>query len=180
MRAEISYFHSSLTNLVVWAPDFRGIWKPANLGKSRITGHEEFVEIALLRNMIRIRYQNSVTDGRNRVVGHNSFNRRLVFTPRYTTSYTVQITTGYLGGSYTVRKVDRAYTNASNTRYYEPYRTDDIALQGKLPLGKHWQIKTHYAVNNLRDVQYVLLAHYPMPGRQWQVGFSLTYTGNKN
>jgi outer membrane cobalamin receptor len=73
----------------------------------------------------------------------------------------------WLSASYSIRFVDKAYTNQANTRYYDSYRLDDFHIGLNLNISKHWRVSSSLKIDNVRDVDYVLMTHYPMPGRQW-------------
>lgn len=171
-----TYFHSQVRDLVVWNVNFQDQWQPSNLGLARITGHEESIKIGLFERRLVLDWRNAVTDGFNKVPEHATYNKRLVFYPRYTSRLAAQLQVGGLSLSYAVRWADKTYTNAANTKYYGAYRVDDLSLGVEIAPGRQWLIRSTFDVKNIRDEQYVLLANYPMPGRSIGVGIELTFT----
>lgn len=175
----ITYFHSSLKDLVVWRPSL-GIWRPVNLDRAQITGHEDFLEMNLFDNNIALRFQNSITTGLNKTAGLNSYNKRLVFSPHYTTTLELKLDYKFMNASYSIRRVALVYILEANTKYYDGYRLDDLFLGLKYNITNNWRIRFDFRLNNVRDISYVLLTHYPMPGREWQIALGLKYEiGNK-
>jgi len=170
----MTYFHSHMIDLVVWMPN-SGVWQPVNNERALITGHEEFIELKFFDRIFSLMYQNTITTAINKSSGHNTYNKRLVFYPHYITSMTARLNYKLLLLSYSVRSVDRAYTNSANTRYYEAYRVDDLTAGVQLGLNDSWKAGVDLKLNNVWDESYVLMTHYPMPGREWYLGVKLTY-----
>jgi len=81
----------------------------------------------------------------------------------------------YLYVAYNIRLVDKRYSLANNEKYYDAYRLDDLTLGARLNLNHLWRCSLEYRINNLHDEDYVLITHYPMPGREWEVGFKISY-----
>ncbi|MBN1212961.1 MAG: TonB-dependent receptor plug domain-containing protein [candidate division Zixibacteria bacterium] len=171
----ITFFRSDITDLITWVQGFGGVWRPENLEKAQISGHEEFFEIGLYDRFISFIYRNTVTDALNKVEGHNDFDKQLVFSPHYITSLTVRLEYNGLDASYSVRLVDKTYILKANTKYYDSYRLDDVRLGIAKSINGHWVVGLDLSVYNLRDEDYVLLTHYPMPGREWNVGLKISY-----
>jgi len=175
----LTYFHSFVKDLVVWAPNAQGVWTPKNLARSQTTGHEDFVHINLLKNKIRISYQNTISTSLNKTSGHNSYGKKLSFSPHYITTISVRLNIASLFCSYSARLVDRAFTNGANTRYYDAYRLDDARLGLNYDLSDNWQVSARAEIENIFDTDYVLMTHYPMSGRQWNIFIGINYNIRK-
>jgi outer membrane cobalamin receptor len=173
----ITYFHSYISDLVVWRPSV-GVWRPINLNRAQITGHEDFIEMNLFENNIAIRFQNSITTGLNKTEGHTSYNKRLVFSPHYTRTLELKLDYHLLNASYSIRWVDSIYILESNTKYYDGYRLDDLLVGLKFNIARDWRLRFDFRLNNVRDVSYILLTHYPMPGREWELVLGVNYEIN--
>ncbi|MBU0983625.1 MAG: TonB-dependent receptor, partial [candidate division Zixibacteria bacterium] len=174
VRMGATYFHSYVSDLVVWQAGRGGVWKPVNLAAARTTGHEDFVVLAFADDLLQVEYQNTVTSALNREPGLNSYGKRLTFTPHYQTAYSIRFNHSHAFLDYSVRLVDIRYANASNDKWYEAYRVDDLRLGARLSHGR-WRLEGEYKVCNMRGEHYTLINHYPMPPREWQIGASLTY-----
>ena len=171
----ITFFHSDITDLITWVQGFGGVWRPENLEKAQITGHEEFIEIDLFDRLLSFNYRNTITDALNKVDGHNDFDKQLVFSPHYVTTLSARLEYKGLDASYSVRLVDKTYILKANTKYYDSYRLDDLRLGISKSINGHWIAGLDFSVYNLRDEDFVLLTHYPMPGREWNVGLKISY-----
>ncbi len=182
-KASMTYFHSFMTDLVVWQSGYNGVWSPVNLGSALLCGHEEDISIAFFDELVEVRYQNTITTTRNKVAGHNSYNKSLTFTPHYVTGIRLKLKRRFgdalLQASYAVRKVAKRYALLSNTKWYDAYRIDDVRGTVSLDLSSWWHLAVDVKIANLWNEEYVLLTHYPMPGREWRIGVRLTY-GKEN
>ena len=163
LSAGLTYFHSYIRDLVVWQPDYQGVWRPVNLASARITGHEDNISLGFFEDKFEIIYQNTVTTALNKVPGHNSYNKKLTFYPGYITSITSRLNLGWLSAAYSIRFVDKAYTNQANTRFYDSYSLDDFRIGTDINISKYWRFSADAKIDNVRNVDYVLMTHYPMP-----------------
>ena len=124
---------------------------------------------------MKLSYRNTVTDARNKVTGHNSYDKYLTYTPRYVTTVTARLSCRFLFASYSVRMVDRRYALEGNEKWYEPYRLDDLSVGVKLNLSRKLHIRADWRLYNVRNEEYVLITHHPMPGREYSIGIRLSY-----
>jgi vitamin B12 transporter len=170
----ITYFHYYVRDLIEWQPGYHGVWQPVNLAGARITGHEDFVRIMMFNDRLRLDYQNTITVAENRKPGHNSFNKYLTYRPHYITRLGASLHIWKLKGSYSVRLVDIRYNREANTKWYDAYRVDDMSLGFDTRISR-FRFETTYGVRNLHGEHYILIGHYPMPGREWGIDVSLSY-----
>ncbi len=175
ISAGVTYFHSFVKDIIVWRPSSPlGIWTPANLDAALITGHEDFVRIGLFDKRLRLGYSNTITVPQNNVSGPVADNKYLTFRPHYVTSLECEMKFWKFRGAYNIRLVDIRYALEANTKWYGVYRIDDAALDFKTDIS-HVTIQAGYRVKNLHGNHYELIAHYPMPGREWGVDLSMNY-----
>jgi len=172
--AGVTYFHSSVKDLIIWAPR-SGVWQPVNEERALITGHEDFVEVELFGDRVRLKYQNTITNGINKSDDHTVNGKALVFYPHYTTGFTAGLKLGAFRAEYNVRLVDLAYTLRSNNKWYSGYRVDDLNIGFNFNLSRYWQVDLSYRAGNLWDEEYVLMTHYPMSGREHSAAVKITY-----
>ena len=175
LKGSIGYFHSAVTDLVVWQPNFQGAWQPNNIGRALITGHEESLELVAFRRLITLRYQNAVTNALNQLPSHTVHGKRLPFYPRYLSTISVEVQYRALSVSSVTYMAGRTYTNAANTRSYDAYTVSDLRFGLERPIARYWEVGLRCAFNNVTNENYVLLAQYPMPGRSAEISLSIRY-----
>ncbi len=175
ISAGLTYFHSHVNEIIIWRPSSPlGIWTPENLDAALITGHEDFVQIGLWDDRVRLSYGNTITNPRNKSRGSSNYNKVLTFRPHYVTSLDCDLRFWILRGAYQIRMADIRYLLDANTRWYGAYRVDnaDFGIQTEMSRVK---IEAGYRVRNLRGENYELIAQYPMPGREWGVDLSVSW-----
>lgn len=175
MKSGFTYFHNNITDMILWQPNFQGVWTPQNIASARITGHEEYIESSLFDQTLVLRYQNSVTDAINRSGGHNTIGNRLTLFPEYITNLSARFNYEIFRAIYEIRLVGKVFTNSANTRYYDGYRLDDLSLGLTIGINHTWKFETYLKIDNLRSIDYVLLSSYPMPEQNRRFGFSISY-----
>jgi hypothetical protein len=171
-----SYYHSRISDLILWQVNFRGVWQPVNVGATLITGHEETVEVNLFDDAVSFVYQNAVTNARNKSSDVSSHGQRLPFYPRFMTSYKIAVNFGDVRASAALKEGDRTYTNYANTKWFDSFRVVDLSVAYALRLSNRWRLEASAGVDNVTDEDYVLLAGYPMPGRSVSIHLGCTFT----
>jgi outer membrane cobalamin receptor len=180
VAASLSYFHSSVQDLIVWQAGFADVWRPENIAGARITGTERSAEIKLFDNLLQFSVSNTELVPLNRTPGLNSYNKDLTYRPRSITKTSARINWRGFYTSYAVRWVDRSYALPSNTRWYNAYQLDDLAFGGEKIIGGQWNLHTDVRIDNLWDQSYVLVQHFPMARREWQIGIGIDYLINQH
>ncbi|RKX29467.1 MAG: hypothetical protein DRP47_01640, partial [Candidatus Zixiibacteriota bacterium] len=171
----ITYYHSYVNDIVVWGIGQGGVWRPVNRDAALTTGHEDHLSLALFDGAFELTYQNAIVTAQNKSPGHNEYNKRLTYTPHYLTTYsaTVKVDPAYI--KYTIRDVDIRYSLPANTKWYPAYQIHDLTIGSEIELSHSWSLSADYRIYNLTDEDYVLITHYPMPGREWNVNMGITY-----
>jgi outer membrane cobalamin receptor len=172
--AAITYFHSYVSDQIVWQLGYQQVWKPVNLNGAAISGHEDVVRIALYDDLLKFTYRNTVTVAKNKSRDANSGGKLLIFRPQYITDLEWTAKYRYLRATYRVRLVDLRYSTAANTRWYDAYRIDDASVASEIVISDV-TLKLGYRVHNIQGEQYELIGQYPMPGREWGIDISVIY-----
>ncbi len=173
----VTYFHNVVKDLIVWQPGSPGqTWKPVNLEAARITGHEDFIELAF-KDFLKLSYTNTVVVPRNRSRGGN-YNNDLTFRPRYVTLWKADLQYKYLYCRYVYRSVGKRYAKPANEKPYDPYQFSEITVGARYSIAN---IDAHvsYKLSNPENEDYVLIGQYPMPQREWNVRVALSYHPGK-
>jgi outer membrane cobalamin receptor len=153
---------------------YGGVWQPVNLAAERATGHEDHVRVSAFDKLFTLSYQNTVTDSKSRVPGHTTYGKALPFVPAFVQQLSARVEHRYGYAVVTSRHVGKRWATQANTRFYDSFRVTDLAL-GAHMRPSHWLMCTlEYKAANMGNEDYVLTSHYPMPGREWTVGLTLS------
>lgn len=176
VSAGTAFYRRNVTDQIVWLLGGLSEYHPVNLGRARIDGREDCVDLNLYDGIVVIRYVAASTDARNRVAGHTTYDKHLVHVPDYSTSLHVAIGVDQIGLRYSLHSVGRRYALDNNTKWYDPYRTHDLALRCGVRLFDDWRLSLETEWRNVTDEDYVLVAQYPMPPGGVTVGLTLDFT----
>lgn len=174
LTAGMTYFHTYVKDLIVWQPGLGGVWQPVNLDSALMTGHEEFVHVTAWGKRLRIDFGNTITDARNKAPGSAAYNKYLTYRPGYVTSLNLALSYWVMNAAYDIHWVGRRYSLDANTKWYDPYRVDNLTVGAQKSFGRI-SVKASWCVRNLRDENYVLIGQYPMPGREWGIDVKTAY-----
>jgi outer membrane cobalamin receptor len=72
------------------------------------------------------------------------------------------------------RLFGKRFVTVANTVELAPYNVLDVSFQQTLNIGKI-NSSLIFTINNLTNEQYELARNYPMPGREFRLGLTLTY-----
>ncbi len=175
VSAGTTFFHTYVRDLIIWQPAYGQVWTPVNLDAAVISGHEDYITARLFKDRIRLAYRNTITVAKNRGPDENARNKRLTYRPHYVTRLDLDARYGIFRGSYGVRLVDIRYSTDANTKWYDAYRVDDAGVGVEFGVSAA-TVRAGYRVKNLNGEEYELIGGYPMPGREWGIDLSLTYT----
>ena len=158
---EVSLYKSDIENLIAWAPDATGSWKPSNINSATAEGAEltVFVQQGNLSHSLAAAFVETEDE---------STGKQLLRRPKVTSTYTL----GYQLDALTVNLV-LDYRGDSE----ESTKTLDSVLLTNLSMS--YQLSTDFSitgkVNNLFDENYVVAEHYFTDGTNYQVFASYTF-----
>jgi outer membrane cobalamin receptor len=173
--ASLGYSHSHIRDAIVWQPGQGEIWRPENIGSSLTTGHEESATVKLFDELVTLGYQNAVMSARNKTAGANSYDKYLTYSPAYITSFSARLSWRWMWADWRTRLVGQRWANIANTASYDGYRVDDIGVGVNLTLYPALKAAADMRIDNIFDKDFVVVTHYPMPGKQTSISLKLTY-----
>ena len=175
IEIESGYSHSHVSSAIVWQPGQGEVWRPENIGSSLTISHEESVTMSLFDEALTLGYRNAVMAARNKTEGANSYNKHLTYSPEYMTSFSARLSWHWIWIDWRTRLVGRRWANVANTAFYPEYRVDDAGLGISLDITPELKASADLRVDNLFDEDFVVVTHYPMPGKQSSISLTLTY-----
>jgi outer membrane receptor for ferrienterochelin and colicins len=179
LEATMRWHQTDYTDLVIWRPDFRGVFRPVNLASAKISGRSDLLSLSLLDRLIHFSYANDLLDPRNRTAGID-FDQQLTFRPHFVTRLIGEVRTEHWEMKYSHEIVARRYATESNTRWYDAYHVTDLSA-GFSVSHSSFNLRIGGEIRNLFNQSYAQIAHYPMPGRNAAFSVRLTFdpTANK-
>jgi len=153
---EVSYYQSEIENLIDWAPDASGAWKPSNINEAEIEG----VELTYSANVENISQQLTVTYTKTE---DKATGKSLLRRPELTASYNL----GYQWDALTFNGI---VTYSDESHDFTPEPLDSYWL---VDLSATYQatqnLRILAKVNNVLDEEYQTAADYYTDGTNYQV-----------
>ncbi|GAB4174156.1 MAG: TonB-dependent receptor [Calditrichia bacterium] len=171
----VNYFHNNLNDYILWRPDFRGTWRPNNVGKTRFTGWNTGLMIKPARFMdISVDYFSQ--DPISLIPGPNSYYKKIpfVFTHQIKSGFSVNFNHLNIGIFYQKNsKRESLLSNTEGTQLRSFEKVDfSISKVKKIKIG---EMSMSIDVHNIFNEQYELVIGYPMPGRTINFSTVLTF-----
>jgi outer membrane cobalamin receptor len=166
-------FRADVDDMILWSPDFRFVWSPANVDVSR-HGWEAVagLRVPALRtrvsgsvSRVAVEYRGSVPEG------------QVVYRPSLTANVDLTaVVAGFeLGAS--LRYIGERRTVAgSPLNALDPYAVVDFGVARTLSLGT-WAAVVRLSIDDLLDEQAEYLVDFPSAGRLWFLGVELSPAG---
>ncbi len=160
---EISIYKSNIENLIAWAPDEEGNWKPANIDSAAVQGVDLTVSLQTgdFSHLVAAAYV---------ITEDESTGKKLLRRPKVTTTYTL----GYQLDELTANLV-LDFRGESIDNQYNPKTLSSVLLTN---LSLSYQFSGDFSVtgkvNNLFNKDYTVAEHYLTDGTNYQL--SATYT----
>lgn len=173
-------FYNRVTDKIVAIPQNMFVWSMMNIGRVDIKGAELSVETQW---SITKDYNISITGGYTYQRAQDKtdpeerlYNHQIPYTPKHSGSVRSILATPYL---------DVAYTYLfSGHRFANQYNSSDAYIEGfgehSLTLSHTWNLKKvditlQLEALNFTNTQYEIVQYYPMPGRQFRTGITISY-----
>jgi vitamin B12 transporter len=172
----ITGFYREVDDWILWQPSIYGFWESQNIKKVNSKGIETSTN--LLKNWkdisIGIDLQTSYILSTDETENSNTKGLQLFYTPIYSASGNFFVAYKSLNINLNSNYIGYVYTNADHSQYLEPYQLLNCQVNYKIPYQRH-QIKVHFAINNLLNKDYQVIAWRAMPGRNYLVGLNFEF-----
>jgi outer membrane cobalamin receptor len=170
------YFERDVTDIIVWERDFTGRYKPQNVPSSKSIGRDDHIGLTLLGDLLSFDYSHSYLDARDNSGETNHDGHVLILTPRHTHDVESALAHGRWMVRFTGRWVSLRYTRRQNDRgkTLDAYR--DLGAMARVTVRvQDPELAVSMHAENITDERIELLERYPLPGRQFSAGITLTF-----
>lgn len=160
LSGSITWFRSSVSDLIVWQPDVlqRGKWSPVNVGRAVSTGFE--AEASYRNRSLTVGINAAVSNPRDRTPGSPGYGKYLIGRAVGVASLRL----GYEFKPWTVEvrlnRTGRRYESPDNAVSLNPYTTVDLLVERTFR-----SLTASLYLLNATNRRYEAVRGYPMPGR---------------
>ena len=174
----MTYFHNFVKDLIEWHRRFDGRYHPVNISRTKIYGHEDFVNWKSPKDILEVNYNNTVCYAKNKSGDRLENGKFIPFRPRYLTNLSFRFDYKIFEIFYKIRWVSERFIGPANKKREEPYHLEDLSLGLKKRL---WRVDTklRWEWRNLNDEEYMLIYRHPMPGREWGINLTIAWEFNQ-
>jgi vitamin B12 transporter len=175
-------FNRQIQNWILWLPGTNGNPTPMNVQEVWSRGTETSVKIVHRGKYITssLSFQSSYilsTVGKNNLENHNTQNKQLIYTPRYTYNSIAGIAYKNLSMQVYHNYVGYRFTSSDNSTWLDPYQVMSFRLQYAYRLN-NTSLQTFVNIHNLSNVNYSIMQNRPMPLRYAELGLQIQFIKN--
>ena len=180
LKFNASAFDSYITDWILWTPNAKGYWQPANLKRVHSYGTELMAQAEVRmphqwRLALTANYAFTPSINRSDRVDDNdaSYGKQLVYVPRHSANVSGRLSWRTWTLRYQWTCYSERFTTTSNEVSYItgrllPYYMNDVSLEKTFQWRRvHASVKG--VVNNLLGSEYVTVLSHPMPGRNFEI-----------
>ena len=168
------FFSRWVQDWIQWVPA-GGIWSAENKNQVWSRGLETLTELTAKMG----RFQFTMNVGTNYVVSTDSdplsenYNRQLIYVPLYSGHGRLGIGTKRMQISYQHQYTGYRFLSSDNTSALNPFDLGNVQFNYRFKIWKY-ELKSFCILHNIWNQNYQLVAQRPMPGRQLNLGITLT------
>ena len=180
LTGNLSAFDSYISDWILWTPNVRGYWQPANLKRVHNYGTEMTVtsEVSLPRDWhvgLTANYACTPSVNKSERLDANdaSYGKQLCYVPRHSANLSGRLAWRSWALRYQWTYYSERFTTTSNevariTGRLKPYYMNDLSLE-KTFRWRCVEASLKGVVNNLLGSEYVTVLSRPMPGRNFEI-----------
>jgi outer membrane cobalamin receptor len=169
--ASFTWFGNTVTDLILWQPGADGVWMPANIGKAQVRGIEAGASVSPWKDLLTLSWNYTHLDARNKSGTSDEYDKKLPDRPADMHKLTLQTREAGMFAAVDFLSVGMRYTTTTNDASLPAYHVFNALV------GYAWEVaggrmEVKGEVLNLGDVEYQVMAGYPVPGREFRVSLS--------
>ncbi len=181
---ELTGINSNVKNWIMWIPNDVGIWSPKNVVEVWSRGIENDLKVSYtlgkIKTNVNVHYQFIKTTNEKIMTNdQSSLHNQLIYTPteKISSRFGVEFKRFRIGITYNY--IGYRYTTSDNSQYLDPYYTLNIDLSKTVVLN-HLAIKSYIQLNNITNESYQIIAFYPTPRQNFQIGLVIHFNKPNN
>jgi outer membrane cobalamin receptor len=173
MSSELSLFRNSIRDMIQWHPGEYSFWTADNIQNVNTTGVESSFALDYIHNNLVTRFKAEYSLTKSYVAGSDGSNgsiigKQLMYIPENKANTSFRIGYRYFYASWVSNYVGRRYITSDNSGYLPDYFLNDLLTGIKINL-KDSFLDINFNIDNLFNINYQSIAHYPLPGRSYSI-----------
>ena len=172
---ELNYFNNYIRNMIQWYPESDFIWVAGNIGSANTSGIESSLLLSCLidRFSLSLNAGYSFTQARD-ISSDVASGKQMIYVPAHQANGIVQVSYSNFYSAWVTNFTGRTYTTSDNTGFLNDYTINTLSGGYKIHFKRN-SADIRLKIENLFDVSYQTIAHYPQPGRSYFLVLSLRF-----
>lgn len=180
LKGNFTAFDSHIKDWILWTPNPKGFWEPANVKKVHNYGIEATIGgEAMLAKDLKLTAQANYAYTPSKNIGEDinsndaSYGKQLCYVPKSSSNVNAKLQwTSWTLGCQWCYYSERFTTTSNEVNYItgrlKPYYMTDCSLEKAFRM-KSFNLSLKGVVNNILNTEYVTVLSHPMPGRNYEI-----------
>jgi iron complex outermembrane receptor protein len=178
-QTELTYFTAKIEDWILWTPAVAGYWRPENLKTVKTQGIEFNFDVYKDWETWKLHFTNLYTFTQSlNIKALNSLDqtkgKQLIYIPKHSQKSSLRVSKKSFHLLLEEQYFSRRYTTTDNKTYLPYYILLNISAGKSFALRKKYKLLLQLKMQNLANFQYQSISFYPMAGRRWEFGLTLT------
>ena len=165
---DISMYLNTIKDMILWRPGAYTYWTADNIQNVNTLGVETSVSLLYKSDFITSVIDASYTYTKAYETGTTSTGNQLLYIPEHMANCSLQVVYRKIHTSWISDLTGRRYISTDNLKYLPAYLINSISTGYKIKL-KDNILDMNICVDNLFNVNYQSIAHFPLPGRSYSL-----------
>jgi len=174
IRAEHTYYHSVVKDIILWRQRFDGVFSPYNISRSKMFGSESSFEWKSPRDIVSFSAGHTYSRALNQSGERNTDNKQLPHRPVHMTFIKLSCSHSGFTAGFRKRFVSRRFIREANTKPMPGYDVTDLFSSYKFS-ARSFEITSGISIDNITNEEYMILERAPLPGRAVRFSISVQF-----
>ena len=172
LKLGVNTYYIQGQDLIVWLPNFQGIWMPINLRETENYGLETTLDYGFSwdENTVGLRAGYAYTEAINR-----EDETTLIYVPQHKVTASAAFRHKRWNASYQFFYNDEVFITTDNNQTLAGYGVSNVSLRYDLLKGATQQMNVSLRANNIFNKNYQTVAFRPNPGRNFLIQTTYTF-----
>ncbi|MBN1351613.1 TonB-dependent receptor [candidate division KSB1 bacterium] len=172
-QAEVTHFHYTIDDLIVWRLGSFEVFRPFN-NDAEITGQEVLLTTRTPNQLFNMELSYQYLTPLNKNPNQTTYDKIIPYRPQTSLKGSCGVQLGDWALSTSYRNVGERYINEANTKALPAYSVWDVNLNWTRRVAAI-ELAMKLSCFNAGDERYTIVRDMPLPGREWRAGLNIAY-----
>lgn len=173
LSGEVTAFRNKIDNLIVWKLGNFEVFRPFNTD-AEITGQLYSLEFSPPNKFLTFGISHTNLQPLSKNKNTTTYNKIIPYKPLESTKIKMMFSYKTLRATINYRLVGNRFVTEANTIEMPSYKVVDANLAWSVEVAKI-NLLWKFSATNITNGNYQIIRNYPLPLREWRLGFSISY-----